>query len=96
MIRKEICRKTIELEDDTRVTFIYCLVGENVTYEFDSDTKYARFGVEITNENGTDSAGIVDVTENEKEAEELARLLAKHTVTPVTLHDVIYDYLCSR
>ena len=96
MIRKEICRKTIKLEDDTEMTFIYCLVGENVAYEFDSDTEHARFGVEIAREDGMDSDRIADVTGDEREAERLVRFLAENTVTPATLYDVIYDYLCSR
>ena len=67
----------------------------HLTYYLLSDGE--RFGVEIRCRDGdAESAdSISDLTGNRVRAEELIRMLCRGSVTPLSLRDVLYDWICT-
>ena len=52
-----------------------------------------RYGIKVTDKGSGEFALALDLTDNAKRAYDMADKLAKHTVTPTTLADVVADGL---
>jgi len=59
----------------------------------DKDKRPARYGVKIQERNSGESSQILDLTTDTKRIYALVDKLAKHTVTPATLADIVADWL---
>ena len=87
----EICRKVTDLGKERQRTLVYYL-----TAEIDADTYESPveiFGVGICKLETGEEKIFRDVTSVRSRAEELVDLLATNFVTPVSLEDVICDWL---
>ena len=72
------------------------VMGESVTYELIEEITDERktYGVQISGMG--ESACVFDVFSDKKEAEEFAKRLCFFEVTPITLADVLTDYVDER
>ncbi len=71
----------------------YITVGEAA---FENGTSFESYGVKIvmTRENGEkEMSQIDDIFVNSLEIDELVMLLSKYTVTPMSLYEIMDDYL---
>ena len=88
MERLGICRKITDLGRYGQRTLDYFVTAEG---EVDG---YPSYGVGIAVcENGEETM-VRGITTKEDEARSLADILATNYVTPVSLGDVVYDWLC--
>lgn len=93
MRHMEICRKRTNLNTERSFTLIYYVTVDELN-EPSSGMELESFGVGVTIcENG--ETGIVpNVTFSRTGVLSLAASLAFHLVTPVTVRDIVEDWLC--
>ena len=89
----EICRKITDLGRDTRRTLIYMITAEK--YSGENQNVPLEFGVGIKILETQESSFVNCITPNMEKITQLADLLASNFVTPISLKDVVYDWLCS-
>ncbi len=92
MVRQEISRKEFGMGKAGMETLIYFLVSKRVSIP-DAGNDMLLYGVGISAERSREEAIVNEVTSDRKRAENLAFLLADNLVTPVSLWDVIYDWV---
>lgn len=63
------------------------------TLLMDEDAEPVRYGVKITEKHSGDMAAVPDVTADETRVRELMDKLVRNSVTPVSLADVMADWL---
>ncbi len=94
MRHMEICKKRTRFDADCDCTLVYYVTVDEL---FDPRTgiELESFGVGVTIcENG--ETGIVpNVTFSKAGILSLADLIASHLVTPVTIRDIVEDWLCA-
>lgn len=83
MEKREMFRKTVELETGESVTSVYSLTSG--PEGFGISVRFPETGEEET------AAGI---SPNKAEVAGLLELMARNTLLPVHLYDVVYDFLC--
>ena len=94
---EEMARKTILRENGGESTFIYYLTESVPEPRFQTgaqDTR--RYGVCISDERGEERLAVNDVTSVRDRAVHLVDTLARNSVTPVALYDVVYDWICAE
>lgn len=87
----EICRKVTDLGKERQRTLVYFLTAEMDTVTYDSPVEI--FGVGICKLETGEKKIFRNVTSLRSRAEELVDILATNFVTPVSLEDVICDWL---
>ena len=94
---EEMARKTILRENGGEVTFIYYLTESVPEPRFKTGTHSdKRYGVCVSDESGQERLAVNDVTSVRDTAERLVTILARNEVTPVSLYDVVYDWICEE
>lgn len=88
----EICRKYSHLCADKQSTIIYYITVDEVN-DADADIYLENYGIGITIAESGETRIIPNITFSKTEILLLAALLASHLVTPVTLGDVVEDWL---
>ena len=88
---KEIRRTTVHMENE-EIGITYSLFTTWLELE---GTRIRRFGVRVETSRG-EAASVADVSGDREEAEALIDRLCAGTVTPVTLRDVVSDWLYER
>ena len=88
----EICRKITDFGNDRKRTLIYLITDDKCSVpEYAHCTEY---GVGIQILETQESAYIHNITCDIRQATELVDLLATGFVTPVSLRDIVDDWLC--
>lgn len=88
----EICRKTSQLNADKESTIIYYITVDQVN-DADAGIDLENYGVGVTIAESGETKIIPNITFSKTEILLLAALLATHLVTPVTVGDVVEDWL---
>lgn len=92
MKKEEICRKIIDLGKDSQRTIVYYLViSEDDFTELEKPVK--SYGVAIEVKERNELTAVSKITTRTEKANRLLDLLASNFVTPVSLYDVVYDWL---
>jgi len=92
MRRLEICRKNIVLDNFVEKTLVYYITIDDI-YDLRSSMPYESYGVGISLGN-IETREIYGVTFSCDKIISLANLLSNALVTPVTLCDIVSDWLC--
>ena len=92
----EIARKTILKGTGKEKTFVYYVTESTPEPAFQDVGRGRRYGVCVSDESGQERLAVNDVTGIKDTAERLVDILARNEVTPVTLYDVVYDWICSE
>ena len=92
MRETEFCRKVLNLGTAGRMTLVYFLLAEETELAAPGE----EYGVEIYVPETGERQLVRAVTPSRREAEALLDRIATGFVTPVTLRDVVYDWLCSK
>ena len=95
MNKIEICRKTLDLESGHTVTLIYSITIDEWEYPI-SGIIHEYYGVSVMISEGAEDACIQCVTLSERKAYTLIDVLAENYVTPVSLYDVVHDWLAAQ
>ena len=90
MEKTEICRKIIRLENGESRTLVYSLVTQRRDVFCTAD----RYGADIEIAETGEEAAVNDISTDRDSALRLIDILATGYVTPVSLRDLVYDYLC--
>lgn len=86
MIEEEICRKIVNLGKPEMMTVVYSLTVEE-------RSEYSGFGVSVRIPERNDYACVRDITTYRGEAERLIDIMATGFVTPVSVMDIVEDWL---
>lgn len=89
MEKNELCRKIITFENGERRTLIYSVVVTE-----DETVPKRRFGAGIEIPETGESRTVSDISSDREKVLGLIDVLATGFVTPVSLGDVVYDFLC--
>ena len=92
MKKTVICEKVLTLGGGEKCTLTYYLVAENCR---EDNAVFTRYGVGISIPEKNEDEFIRDLTAKEERAMRLLDLLASNFVTPVGLHDVLCDWICT-
>ena len=90
----EVARKTILAETGKQKTFVYYVTESTPEPRFNESGRGRRFGVCVSDLSGKERIAVNDVTSIRGTAERLVDTLARNEVTPITLYDVVYDWIC--
>ncbi|NLA85983.1 MAG: hypothetical protein GX847_01615 [Clostridiales bacterium] len=90
----EICRKNIVLGENKVNTLVYFVTIDDLT-DTTAGIILESYGVGVTICESGESSVISNVTFSGTGILELINLLADHLVTPVTVCDIIDDWLCA-
>lgn len=88
----EICRKYSELYSDTQSTIVYYITVDEIN-DVDADIHLETYGVGVTIAETGETKIIPNITFSKTEIYLLATLLSTHLVTPVTVGDIVEDWL---
>ena len=94
MEKIEICKKVTELGKEGQRTLVYFLTADTVVCDGISQKGKIDFGVGITIAESGEEVFVRGITTVEEEIKRLGDLLASNFVTPVTLKDIVEDWLC--
>ncbi len=94
MRHMEICRKNIDLGEKKENTLVYFVTIDDLTNTA-AGIILESYGVGITICESGESAVISNLTVRGTDILELVNLLADHLVTPVTVCDIVDDWLCA-
>ena len=92
MRKFETCRKTAEIAGGAKITLIYSITVDKLTC-LSGDAELEDYGACIHVPESGETACIRRITPTGSKILSLANLLAKNIVTPVTLHDVVMDWI---
>lgn len=95
MRKTEICRKTAALDDGRELTLIYYMTIDELT-DIMTGQEFENYGVCVCLFESGEEETIRSVTFNAKGIQALLDLLSSNLVTPVTVGDVVYDWLCAN
>ena len=90
MIKTEACKKVLDLGGERQCTLTYYLVSSDKNDDIDM----RQYGVGISIPERNDEELVGNITPDREKAMQLIDLVASNFVTPVTLRDVVYDWLC--
>ena len=91
-MRKMImCEKKIRTDSGEKLTLIYSVTIDEFC---DASMVFESYGAVITVPELAEEACLRHITHRSDEIFELTSLLALYDVTPATLTDVVYDWLC--
>lgn len=93
MRQMEICRKSVRLIEEADHTLIYYVTIDDLT-DAATGIVLETYGVGISICESGETAVIPNVTFSKTGILTLIDLLAYHTVTPVTVSDIVDDWLC--
>lgn len=82
-----ITTRITQAEGNRRLTLRYILLVEETVQELE------KYGVKITEEENITNATVLDLTMNAQKIHSLIETLARCTVTPTGLMDVLADWL---
>ena len=98
-IRKPVRKVVVNTEEEKkrRFTLEYCTLEKEIYVEGDS---HYTFGIEVLKRETTDAGTlrieyrkVFDIFCTENEAREVANILADNTVTPVSVRDIIEQFI---
>jgi hypothetical protein len=92
MRQMEISRKTVKLDGETDSTIIYFVTTDDLT-DPETQVSFEIYGIGVTILERGETGMISSMAFNKKDVFSLAELLASHLVTPVTVGDVVVDWL---
>ncbi len=95
MRHMEFCRKRTHLDTEEDLTLIYYVTIDEFG-DLQSGIELESFGVGVTICENGETEFVSNVTFSCAEVLSLAALLATHLVTPVTVRDIVEDWLCSE
>lgn|GEM_PF-480236 len=87
----EVLRRRTQL-GDTDCTLVYFITVDDIA-DAATELRFESYGVGITICERDETAVVRCVTQSSLSVFELVRKLHDHTVTPVTVADVVYDWL---
>jgi hypothetical protein len=90
----EICRKNIRLHEAAENTIVYFITIDDLS-DAATGIELETYGVGITICESGETEIISNVTFSKTGILSLINLLACHLVTPVTVGDVVSDWLCA-
>lgn len=90
MEKNELCRKIIDLGSGERRTLIYSLITENGSPLTDEPL----YGVSIVLKETDEQSLAVGISTDREKVLHLIDMLATGYVTPMSLQDIVYDYIC--
>lgn len=93
MRHMEICKRSLKLHADNESTLVYYVTVDTVTNNA-SGIELETYGVGVTISESGETTMIPNVTLSKTAILELIELLASHLVTPVSVHDIVCDWLC--
>lgn len=94
MRQMEICRKGINLGAEEEKTLIYYVTINDLNDDA-TGIVLESYGVGVTIVESGETAVISNVTLSNTRILELIHVLADHLVTPVTVADIVDDWLCA-
>jgi hypothetical protein len=94
MRQMEICKKQLQYGENATCTLVYYVTINDLTDET-TGIELEAYGVGITNQERGETAVVPNVTFSKTAILELAALLSEHLVTPVTIGEVVEDWLCA-
>lgn len=89
---EEICKKVIFLGKENQRTLCYYVTTGEIQHP-DKEGAIKTYGVGISIEEKEEFASVNSITTKKETAYKLIDILASNFVTPVSLYDVIYDWL---
>lgn len=89
MMETIIASQTLTDEEGNQHSFEYCCITRKTMYD---ETEVTEYGIGITQDRG-ESIRIPGITSDRTRFEELANLLIRNGVTPISLPDVLEDWL---
>jgi hypothetical protein len=90
----EICQKPACFANNCKATLVYSITIDELS-DLSAGISVESYGVCISiAENGVQNV-VRHITCSLEKIEKLVRLLSENSVTPVTLQDVVYDWLCT-
>ena len=92
MRHMEICRKHLQLQRENNCTLVYYVTVNDLTEPL-YGLQLESFGVGITICENSETALVPHVTFSKSRVLSLADKLARHLVTPVSVNDVVEDWL---
>jgi hypothetical protein len=95
MRKTEICRRTATLEDGRELTLIYYMTIDEFT-DIMTGQEYENYGVCVCLFESGEEEMIRSVTFSARGIQALLDLLSSNLVTPVTVCDVVNDWLGSN
>ena len=84
----EVGRRRIDLGERGEITVVYSVISE-----YDSDFMCDMYGVSVRIDESGEEEKLAGITSLADEAFELASVLINGKVTPVTLKDVVNDWI---
>ena len=88
-MKTEIARRELITSRNEKKEFVYYLIENE-----DAESGEICFGIEISESSGGASSCIKNITSKREKVKGLIEKLADGTVTPVTLYDIVYDWVC--
>ena len=92
MRKLEVCRKVLNYGSDAQRTLVYYILVDILGEEEDG-SELENYGVSILIDEISEEASIRAITMSQVKISRLADLLASNLVTPVSLEEVICDWL---
>lgn len=92
MRHMEVYRKSAILSPEETSTLVYYVVVNDLK-DFSKNLTYEMYGVGITIIETGETELVSDVTFSKTDILSLLKLLSDNLVTPVTVHDVVSDWL---
>ena len=92
MRHMEICRKKTILGEEEEKTLIYYVIIDDL-YDATTGIELETYGVGVTVGESGETSAISNVTFNGTGILTLINLLADHLATPVTVGDIVEDWL---
>lgn len=94
MRHMEICRKNIKLNEEKENTVVYYVTIEELS-DLPAGMTLETYGVGITISESGETEIIPNVTFSKTSILALVELLAAQHVTPVSVGDIVEDWLCT-
>lgn len=86
---KSCFRNTLEKDDGEKFTILYYLTDS------EDEASVKEYGMGIRIEDTGEEERIDRISPSKAKVEELIELCFKNEVTPTTLFDIVYDYICA-
>lgn len=95
MREMEYCKKSVSFDTEEPKTLVYHVTIDEMHVPA-SESIIETYGIGVTIFESGETALIQNVTLSKSRIMSLSGLLAAHLVTPVTVNDIVEDWLCSN